>query len=226
MAAVDITKLKATEAHRWVLMHIKPEHLAEVLEVARRLVAPAAKARYQALSTRTGVPWWVIAVIHEREADQDWSRSLAQGDKWDRPSVHVPANRPAFPSWDAAGYDALVNCAPYAARWKDWSIGGTLVLFGEYNGLGYAMRGVPTPYDWADTDQYVSGKFTSDRHYDPRAVDHQIGCAALLKCMADLDPSIQLDPKLNPAAATEPAKPAQSGGWLSSLLSKIQDQSK
>ena len=84
----------------------------------------------------------------------DW-QSLAQGDPWNRVSVHVPAGRGPFKSWEDAAVDALVNCSPYAARNKDWSIGGTLTMLEQYNGLGYAARGRPSPYVWSGTDQYL-----------------------------------------------------------------------
>ncbi|MGJ5205549.1 hypothetical protein [Bradyrhizobium sp. HKCCYLR20261] len=176
--------LKAENSRRW----IKTNRLRSFSSVARRLVA--AKARYQAVSKVTGVPWPIIAVIHERESSQSWSRSLAQGDPWDRVSVHVPAGRGPFASWEDAAVDALVNCAPHAARWRDWSIGGALTLLEHYNGLGYARRGVPSPYVWAGTDQYRCGKYVRDGVYDAQAVDRQPGCAGLLKAMMEIDPSI------------------------------------
>ena len=55
----------------------------------------AAKAVYEELA-QVGVPWHVIAVIHEREASQDWAGSLAQGDRWDRVSVNEPKGRGPF----------------------------------------------------------------------------------------------------------------------------------
>ena len=67
-----------------------------------------------------------------------------------------------------------------------------LTLLEEYNGLGYAMRGVPSPYIWAATEQYRSGKYIADGHYDPDAVDHQLGCAALLARMAIADKTVYL----------------------------------
>jgi hypothetical protein len=73
---------------------------------------------------------------------------------------------------------------------KDWSIGGTLTMLEEYNGLGYASRGRPSPYIWSGTDQYVSGKYVRDGVYDPNAVDQQLGCAGLLMAMMALDPTI------------------------------------
>lgn len=157
--------------------------------VARRLIA--AKARYQAVTRMTGVPWFVIAVIHQRESSQSWAKSLAQGDPWDQVSKHEPKGRGPFDSWESAAVDALVNCGPYAAKWKDWSTGGTLTLLEEYNGLGYANRGLPSPYIWSGTNQYTKGKYVADGVFDPNVVDAQLGCAGLLLAMRALDPTIR-----------------------------------
>jgi len=173
----DLNVLAAANAARWQNARLTRDSGA----VARRLVSPSAKARYQSVYAKTGVHWAVIAVIHERECSQDWERSLAQGDPWNRTSVHVPAGRGPFVSWEAAAVDALLNCAPYAARNRDWSIGQALTKLEEYNGLGYAARGLPSPYLWSGTDQYKSGKYVRDGVYDPEAVDGQFGCAGLLK---------------------------------------------
>jgi len=169
----DLIALKAANAKRWTNANLNRNFSS----VAAHLVAPVAKARYQAVSAKTGVPWFVIAVIHERESSQDWTGSLAQGDPWNRVSVHVPAGRGPFKSWEEAAVDALVNCAPYAARNKDWSIGGLLTMLEQYNGVGYANKGRPSPYIWSGTDQYVSGKYVRDGVYDPSGVDKQLGCA-------------------------------------------------
>jgi lysozyme family protein len=180
----DLIALTVANAKRWAAAKL----MREFVLAARRLVA--AKTRYQAVSARTNVPWFVIAVIHERECSQSWSGSLAQGDPWNKVSVHVPAGRGPFQTWEDAAVDALVNCPPHAARWTDWSVGGALSLLEQYNGLGYANRGVPSPYIWAGTDQYRSGKYVRDGIYDPAAVDRQLGCAGLLMAMMQLDPSI------------------------------------
>ena len=127
--------LKAANARRWANARLTRSFSS----VAAHLVGAVAKGRYRAVEKRTGVPWYVIAVIHERESSQDWTGSLAQGDPWNRVSVHIPAGRGPFPSWEEAAVDALVNCAPYAARNKDWSIGGLLTLLEQYNGLGYEI---------------------------------------------------------------------------------------
>lgn len=227
----DLVALKAANARRWT--QAKITRPATFASVAKRLVA--AKARYQAVEKRTGVPWPFIAVAHERESSQNWNGSLAQGDPWDRVSVHVPAGRGPFKSWEDAAVDALVNCAPHAARNKDWGIGGTLTMLEQYNGLGQAsgpsgwagkpytperrQRFAPQPsaYIWAGTDQYKSGKYVADHVYDSTAVDQQLGCAGLLKAMMALDPTITftgavLTPNITFTPITVPAKV---GFWAS-----------
>jgi lysozyme family protein len=151
--------------------------------VANRLTAPAAKARYQAVEKKTGVPWWFIAVVHEREASQNFNTQLGQGDPLNRKSIHVPKGRGPFATWEDGAVDALVNCAPYASRNKDWSPGGALTMAEKYNGLGYSGKGLPSPYVWAGTDQYTKGKYTGDGVYNPNVVDTQLGVAGLLKYM-------------------------------------------
>jgi lysozyme family protein len=202
----DLTALKAANAKRWQDANLTQNFAL----VAGRLIEPAARQRYRSVALKTGVPWWFIAVVHERECSQDWRGSLAQGDPWDRVSVHVPAGRGPFNSWEEAAIDALANCAPFAARNKDWSIGGALTKLEEYNGLGYAARGRPSPYIWSGTDQYVSGKYVRDGVYDPDAFDGQLGCAGLLMAMMALDPTITLTGAvLTPSAGAPPfPKPA------------------
>lgn len=199
---VDLVALKAANERRWKAAKVTRNHG----NIARSLLA--ARRRYQVVETRTGVPWPVIAVIHERESSQNWGRSLAQGDPWDRVSIHVPAGRGPFGSWEAAAVDALVNCAPHAARNSDWSIGGALTKLEEYNGLGYAARGKPSPYIWAGTNQYQSGKYIRDGVYDPGAVDSQPGCAGLLLAMMALDPSISFGAGTMTRAGPSTATPA------------------
>lgn len=176
-------------------------------QVAKRLDAPPAKSRYQAVQAKAPVPWFAIAVTHERECSQNWNGSIAQGDPWNKKSTHVPKGRGPFNSWEDCAYDALMNCAPYAGRWNDWSVGGTLTLLEKYNGVGYAAKGRPSPYIWSGTDQYVSGKFVADHVYNPNVVDQQLGCAGLLKAMMEIDPSIRFgQPVANARPTPTPPK--------------------
>lgn len=188
---VNLADLSAQHNVRWRSALISPNKVSDFAAVARRLCASEAKHQYQEIEADTKVPWYVVAVIHERESSQNWMTSIAQGDPWNKKSVHVPAGRGPFASFRAAASDALVNCAPRAARWTDWSIGGALTLLEQYNGLGYASRGLPSPYIWAGTNQYLKGKYVSDGKFDPEKVDTQLGCAGLLKAMQQVDSTIQ-----------------------------------
>lgn len=73
-----------------------------------------------------------------------------------------------------------------------------------------AARGVPSPYLWSGTSQYRSGKYVRDGLYDPGKVDPQLGCAALLIALIELDPEISFaGPKIAKGpAASDPAKPS------------------
>ena len=188
-----IPQLIVVNAVRWSACQITPARLPIVNEVATRLTAPTPKTAYVAIENATTVPWWVIAVIHEREANQNFALSIAQGDPWNRTSVHVPKGRGPFTSFFAAAVDALTNCAPKAASWKDWSPGGTLTLLELYNGLGYEeYHGEASPYNWGATNQQQPGKYTGDGEYSASIWDTQLGCAAMLKEMMTLDPSITI----------------------------------
>jgi lysozyme family protein len=204
---VDFDALTRANLRRWQEAKLTRKSLSD--NVAKSLVT--AKKRYQAVEAVTGVPWPVIAVIHERESSQNWGRSLAQGDPWGEVSVNVPAGRGPFRSWEEAAIDALTQCHPYLGRRKDWSLAGTLIGLEMMNGLGYAAMGVPSPYLWAGTDQYKSGKYIRDHVYDPSKVDPQLGCAAMLLSMMAIDPSISFTgariAPVPPPAPQVPAKP-------------------
>jgi lysozyme family protein len=194
---VDLNALTGANARRWA--NAKLTRKADASAIAASLYK--AKSRYQNVAHRTGVPWHIIAVIHEREASQNFKTQLGQGDPLDRVSIHVPMGRGPFSSWEDGADDALVNCAPYLARHKDWSTAGALTALETYNGLGYAARGVPSPYLWAGTDQYHAGKYERDGVYDPAKVDPQLGCAALIMALMELDPAIGFAPAANTSSS-------------------------
>src|SRR5260370_5414224 len=159
----DLNALIQANARRWTAMRLTDERVAVFSSVARRLVA--SKPRYAVVARDTGVPWFVIAVIHEREASQRFDRYLGNGQLLSRETTEVPAGRGPFigpEAFENGCVDALVACAPYAAQWRDWSIGGALTLLERYNGLGYATHGQPSPYIWSGSDQYSIGKITRD----------------------------------------------------------------
>jgi lysozyme family protein len=191
-APVNLDTLRAANARRWSVV----KSIRDFSAVAKRLAD--AKARYQTVEKTTGVPWFFIAVVHEREASQDWNTQLAQGDPLNRVSTDVPRGQGPFKTWEAGALAALHDY-PYVDRNKDWTVGPFLTLLEEYNGIGYFERGIPSPYVWSGTDQYHSGKYTSDGVFNSHTVDVQDGCAGILLAMMKIDPSVKFVDTLDAA---------------------------
>ena len=188
----NISDLILLNAGRWAKCSILPSRLTEVQAVAVRLAAANAKTVYQQIEMATKVPWWVVAVIHERECSQNFSLGLAQGDPWNQVSTHVPRGIGPFTTFTDAAVFALVRCAPYAAKWTDWSAGGAMTLLELYNGTGYEdYHNEASPYDWGATSIEQEGKYVADGIYNPNVWDTQIGCAAMINAMMALDSTIQ-----------------------------------
>jgi lysozyme family protein len=219
----DLVKLRAANERRWAAAKLTRPFGG----IADKLIA--AKSRYLAVQAKTGVPWFVIAVIHMRESSQSFSGVLHNGERiigTNRQTRLVPAGRGPFATWEDAAVDALVNCHPYAARNKDWSVGGTLLLLEQYNGLGYANKGLPSPYVWAGTDQYVKGKYVADGKYDPNTVDPQPGCAGMIKAIMAADQSVKFGnvvapakppPDPTPVAQSAPQQPSTWAAFFMSI---------
>lgn len=216
----NLAALQAANQRRWAVARIQSARKAEFVATANRLCKPQNVAYFKDAETRTGVPWFVVAVIKEREAGSDptFLKNIAQGDPWNKPSIHVPKGRGPFASWIDAAIDALSRCAPYASSWKDWTPGGAMTLLEQYNGLGYFNKGLPSPYVWSGTDQYARGKYIADGVFSAGTVDVQLGCAGILLAMAEINSEVAermgiknkaqmpIPPDVSPAD-TKPAKP-------------------
>ena len=203
---VDLVALKQLNSDRWSKAQLTRG--PEFNHPAHKAVAN--KSTYLDVVRKAGMPdiaWIFVAVAHYREASQDFSRNLGQGDLLDRVTIHAPKGRGPFLGPDAfvdGAVDALKNCSPYAARENDWSIAGMLTLLERYNGTGYAARGLASPYVWSGTNQYVRGKYVADGVFDPSVVDKQLGCAGLILRMMQVDPTITFT---GPTSKPRPPKP-------------------
>lgn len=173
---------------RWKEALVSPKYrMALDVEMA---LYQRTKPRYEVIQAMrpNGVPAPILFCLHYRESDNDFRCSLAQGDSLMHRSRNVPRGRlpdkePPY-TWEQCAIDAVYVVDRLDL--KDWShLGTALSAIVSYNGTGYDRRGVPSPYLWAATNQYVSGKFVSDGRYSSTAVDKQLGCAALLICMRD-----------------------------------------
>jgi lysozyme family protein len=179
----------------WDKCKIKPERKKEFAGFVKR--ALDGKERYLEIERITGersgqasgVPWWMVAIIAERESTQNWSRSIAQGDRWDRVSVHRPAGRGPFKSWRDAALDALH--IDYLDSVKDWRLEKALFYWERFNGWGYYLRGIPSSYIWGATTIQRRGKYIADGKWDSSVWDIQLGCAGMLMVLMETDPTIK-----------------------------------
>lgn len=139
---------------------------------------------YIVIEQFSGVPWPMIACLHRRESDADFNTYLGNGDPLNHKTTHVPRGRGPFSSFEDGAADALKLDG--LSDVKDWRLEKMLYYMEIYNGTGYDLHGLPSPYLWAGTNVQRAGKFTSDGHWDANAVDRQPGCAPLLKTIMTL----------------------------------------
>lgn len=188
--STSLNALRAEYVAMFDAAAIRPERLASVDRVVNTLYAN--KARYEAVAAGTGVPWYVIAVLHSLEgggSSGHFTKHLHNGDPLTARTTHVPANRPAAPpangeayTWEESALDAMRS---RFTGWNDWSLPAVLWQLEKYNGFGTRGHGIATPYLWSFTTLYDRGKYTRDgpTGWNPTTVSQQVGAAALLKRM-------------------------------------------
>jgi lysozyme family protein len=163
-------------------------HRVEIEAIVKRVLDN--KQRYESVSAHTGVPWYVIAAIHNLECSLRFDRHLHNGDPLSNKTKNVPPGRPpGVPpfTWEVSAKDALKY--DNFTGWTNWSLPGTLYRLEGYNGWGYRNNektyGVKSPYLWSYSNHYTSGKYVSDRVFDPKAESKQCGAAVLLKALQE-----------------------------------------
>ncbi len=166
----------------WDACAVRPGREAELALYIKRL--NQGKAAYeQAGQNLGGIPWAFIGVIHGLECGFNFSGHLHNGDPLAARTVHVPEGHPQTGTppftWLNSAADALTLKG--FQRITDWSIPRMLYLLERYNGLGYRMRRLPSPYLWSFSNHYEKGKFVADGRFDPQAVSKQCGAALMLK---------------------------------------------
>jgi len=173
------------------------------------------QARYEAVSAKTGVPWYVIAAIHAMESSMDFTTHLHNGDSLNAKTVHVPAGRPKAGqppfSWEDSACDALGYDG--ASGVKEWNLVQTLWFLEKYNGLGYKCGAgrdtVPpcrSPYLWSYTQHYISGRYVQDGVWNKTSVSDQAGVVAIFK-------SLEARGLIKPLGSAPEPKPPTTPRW-------------
>lgn len=171
----------------WDSCHLSLNNASIVnLKYAKQMALKYQNTQYQPVSDATGVPWYVVAGIHMREASFNFRGCLLNGEKiigTNNKTSIVPKGRGPYKTWVDSAIDALnfrqLNLV------TDWSLENTLRICEAYNGRGYLLfhQDVKSPYLWACTDQYSCGLYDSDGDFDPDIMDSGCGIAALLKTL-------------------------------------------
>jgi len=217
--------LRAEYAQLWASMSITRTRIPAADGIAAKIVAN--RRRYEAVQRNTGVPWFVVAVIHSLESGQNFSRHLHNGDPLSARTKQVPRGRPEAGSppftWEESADDAI----RYQGLDKitDWRIERIAYVLEGYNGWGYRQYhpDVKSPYLWSFSDHYRSGKYVADGKWDQAAVSQQCGAMVLLKRLeaagvisfgsAPVQPTRQPD---DPGIAPQASEPAT--GFLAALV--------
>jgi len=160
----------------WAAMKIRPEKKAAADKAAK--VIAKYRARYEYVEKCTGVPWWFIGCLHMRESSCNFTTFLGNGEPLNRVTKLVPKGMGPFPTWEAGAIAALTHEKLHLV--KVWDIPTGLFYFEAFNGPGYVSKGINSPYVWAFSNLYTSGKFIADGEFSPSTTDTQPGCAVLL----------------------------------------------
>lgn len=175
----------AQQVPRWRAAKLSTDHVGEASKIVARIMAN--KARYAIVDVLTGVPWYVIAGLHNMESGGSFNCHLHEGSPLTGRTKYEPKGRPKTGSppftWENSAVDALQYDKMGEVKWA--YLGETLYACERYNGTGYLAYhpDVPTPYLWAGTTIEQPGKYVSDGRWSSSAKSEQLGIAAIWKKM-------------------------------------------
>lgn len=158
-----------------------PAKEAEIAAQLRKM--RPGEMRYRALGDKLAIPPAFIAIVHSLECGSNFALHLHNGDPLAARTVRVPKGRPADGeppfTWEASAEDAL-RMKGYVGQ-TDWSVAAMLFRWETFNGMGYRVRGLPSPYLWSFSNIYQGGLFVADHVFDPAKRSRQCGAAVLLR---------------------------------------------
>jgi len=172
----------------WKNCKINPKYASALKSNADKIEKN--KARYELVSSKTGVPWYVIAIIHGMESPFDFTKHFHNGDDplTDR-TVHEPKGRPKKWNPPSTWEDSAIDALDYdgAIGIVSWDLPTIFWFLEGFNGWGHrtgAGRDTTppsrSPYIYSGTNHYEKGKYIKDNVFDSDAVSEQVGCMAQL----------------------------------------------
>ncbi len=141
------------------------------------------KEIYEQIENQTNVPKELIAAIHWRESGGNFETYLHNGTKIGE-TLDTFYGPKVFYSWQDSALDALCNYGGNPDNIIKDDFQSYCDYAEHYNGMGYSKyHNINSPYVWAGTDKYTSGKYTQDGSFDPYTTDRQLGVAVMLKAL-------------------------------------------
>jgi lysozyme family protein len=180
----------------WARMELKPSMAKGVDYGATKVLA--GRPRYEAVSEKTGVPWFMIGLMHLMESGCDFSKHLHNGDPLAKRTVNVPKGRPKTKgpwTWEESAIDAIVF--DKLDKVTDWSLPRVAYCMESFNGWGYRRYHpeVANPYLWSGCTHYARGKYVEDPPGSPTRwvadlESKQVGSMPVLKKLCTMVPEI------------------------------------
>lgn len=180
---------------------ILPQHLGHadqrwsVLWYAKQI--SQSRSRYDALSSVTSIPWFLIGILHALECSFAFDRHLFNGDPLSDYTKRYPPGHPKDKGKPPFSFDdsavAALQFDGFVGQ-TDWSLARTLHRLEAYNGMSYrAKLRMASPYLWSFSNLYLKGKFKEVPKpgggyrsiYDPELRSKQCGAAVMLKALID-----------------------------------------
>jgi lysozyme family protein len=184
--------LKSDYEQLWSSMDLKPSMSKSCDYGAAKVLA--GRTRYEIVSERTGVPWYVVGLIHLMEAGGRFNCHLHNGDPLTAKTVQEPKGRPAKGKapfgWEDSAVDALVYDG--LDKVVDWSLPRIAYSLETFNGWGYRKYHpeVANPYLWSGSTLYARGKYVQDGKWDATCVSEQVGAMPVLRKLCEMVPEI------------------------------------
>lgn len=148
------------------------------------------KERYQNVVKDTLVPWEFIGLTHYRESGCDFKCHPHEGSPLTARTKFVPKGRPMNGeppfTWEESAQDCYFTLKQLNKA-QTWDLPSILRRLEAFNGMGYQLYHpeVLSPYLWANTNNYVKGKYMGDGKFNSELVDKQVGCAPIYRYLTD-----------------------------------------
>ena len=209
MSAPSFADLAPEYAAQWARMTILPARSGEVERAARDVAS--GRDRYAVVETATRVPWFVVGLLHLREASLDFRSHLHNGDPLTRRTTHVPAGRPVDGAPPYTWSESAIDAMRYDGldRVGLWPLEAIAYRAEAYNGFGPRNHGSVSGYLWAGSTLYGGGKYVADGVWAPGVWDKQLGVMTVLRRMVELGLAVIGAPSATIAAKGHTAEDLQ-----------------